>query len=113
VFAGGEALQSVQVAPQALTSLLMQAPPHECVPPVHWHELLTQCAPPVHCVPHPLQSLSLLVVSMHVPLQFICPLGHTSLQLPFWHVAPPVHWMPQPPQFGSLVVSTQEFVAAQ
>jgi hypothetical protein len=61
----------VQLAPQALTSSGTHVPEHRRVPEVHWHWLLTQCSPPVHLLPHPLQSLSSLVVSTHAPLHAV------------------------------------------
>lgn len=55
----------VQLEPHALVSFATQAPLHRCCPLVHWHELLTQCDPPVHAVLQLLQWLSSLVRSTH------------------------------------------------
>jgi hypothetical protein len=65
----------------------------------------------VQAFPHPPQLAGLVVVSMHTPLQSVCPVGH-------WHmlaaqILPPVQALPHAPQLALLdVVSTQPPVHA-
>jgi hypothetical protein len=63
----------------------------------------------VQTFPHVLQSLTLLVVSTHVPPQFICPEAHPPTHVEFAQLGvEPLHAIPHLPQlFLSLVVSTQ------
>jgi hypothetical protein len=56
-------------APQSATVLegSMHWPAQSRRPTEHWHALFTQCVPPVHLLPHPLQLLSSFVGSMQAP----------------------------------------------
>lgn len=107
---------TVQFDPQAFTSFATHCEPHQCVPPVHWHVLLTQCFPPVHAyaVPQPPQLLSSLAVLTHEPLQTVI-VGSLQwgtqtlpMQLAVAFATVVVHWVPQVPQLlVSVLVSVQ------
>jgi hypothetical protein len=87
------------VAPQELIEeLLTHALPHRCWPAGHVlpQTLAVQVSvPPVggagHTMPQAPQLVRLLVVSMHTPLQFVCPPGQAWTHEPLGHVTvPPV-----------------------
>ena len=52
----------------------------------------------MHATPHAPQLAGSLSVSRHVPLQFCCPGGQATTQLPSRHTWPAVQAVPHPPQ---------------
>jgi hypothetical protein len=103
-------VQTLPQPPQLLLSVcsLTQSLPQTLYPELqlieHAAGLPEQTAEPLdggagQTVPHVLQSLVLLVVFTHVPLQSVG-VADGQAQLPLWHVSPPLHTCPdpQPPQ---------------